>query len=301
MDGEGEPIVGEYATVGGTGGANGSAAIWYSDSAYSTNDMEAIKIGLLKISNYDATNTYTIDTLLMGGGDAGVSTSANYTLNNLILSSVMDLPEFGDNASAAGSDSYSVEITATDTANNTTVQSLTVTLGDTAANANSSTSTATWTGTASADTYTIDSLTASADGGDGGNDVAQISIANHTTWDTTGGTSELAATLVDMEIIDIGNVISSNDSSAVVIGDFSTNMTIDATSAASMVAGADSVVSIMGTTNDIVTLSGADWVKSISTSLSSGDYSSQVLDAWSDGTSTLHIDHEINIVTPDIA
>jgi hypothetical protein len=104
-----------------------------------------------------------------------------------------------------------------------------------------------------------------------------------------------------MEIIDIGNVISSNDSSAVVIGDFSTNMTIDATSAASMVAGADSVVSIMGTTNDIVTLSGADWVKSISTSLSSGDYSSQVLDAWSDGTSTLHIDHEINIVTPDIA
>ena len=144
----GNPIDGEYDTVVGAGGRDGSTAIWSSDSAYSTNDMEAIKIGLLKISNYDATNTYTIDTLLMGGGDAGVSTAANYTLNNLILSSVMDLPEFGDNASAAGSDSYSVEITATDTANNTTVQSLTVTLGDTAANANSSTSTATWTGTA---------------------------------------------------------------------------------------------------------------------------------------------------------
>jgi VCBS repeat-containing protein len=303
VDGEGEPIAGEYATVGGSGGANGSAAIWYSDSAYSTNDMEAIKIGLLKISNYDATNTYTIDTLLMGGGDAGVSTSANYTLNNLILSSVMDLPEYGDNASAAYTDSYSVEITATDSNDSTSsvTQTLSVTVDATTANINSSTTTATWTGTGASDTYTIDSLTASADGGDGDNDVAQISIANHTTWDTTGGTSELAATLVDMEIIDIGNVISSNDSSAVVIGDFSTNMTIDSASAASILDGTDSQVSIMGTTNDIVTLSGTDWVKSTSSSLSSGDYSSQVLDAWSDGSSILHIDHEINIVTPDIA
>jgi hypothetical protein len=78
-------------------------------------------------------------------------------------------------------------------------------------------------------------------------------------------------------------------------------MTIDATSAASMIAGSDSTVSIMGTTNDIVTLSGTAWTKGASSSLSSGDYSAQVLDAWSDGTSTLYIDHEINITTPDIA
>ena len=301
VDGEGEPIAGEYATVGGTGGANGATAIWYSDSSYSTNDMEAIKIGILKISNYDATHTYGINTLLMNGGDAGVSTSADYTLNNLTLSSVVDLPDFGDNASVAVSDSYSVEVTATDISNNATVQSLTVTLADTAANPNSSTSAASWTGTASADIYTIDSLTASADGGNGDNDVAKMSIENHTTWDTTDGTSDLVATLVDMEIIDIGNVISSNDSSPVVIGDFSTNMTIDATSAASMVAGADSTVSIMGTTNDIVTLSGTTWSKGGSSSLSSGDYSSDARDAWTDGSTTLYIDHDINIVTPDIA
>ena len=97
--------------------------------------MGAIKIGILRISNYDANYTYSIDTLLMGGGDAGVTTYADFTLNNLTLSEVVDLPNFGDSASVAGSDSYSVEVTATDTANNATVQSLTLTLVDTAANA----------------------------------------------------------------------------------------------------------------------------------------------------------------------
>ena len=178
----------------------------------------------------------------MDGGDDGTSSSARLTTNNLIINSVTDLP--------AASSTYSVDVTATDSNDSTSsvTQTLSITVDAAAANANSSTSTATWTGTASADTYTIDSLTASADGGDGGNDVAKISIANHTTWDTTGGTTELTASLVDMEIIDIGNVISSNDSSAIVIGDFSTHMTIDATSAASMIAGSDSTVSIMGTT-----------------------------------------------------
>lgn len=306
VDDEGDPLVDAdgnavYDTVTGSGGLNGAAAIWYSDSSYSTNDMEATKIGILKISNYDASNTYTIDTLLMGGGDAGSSTSANYTLNNLTISSVADLPDYGDNASAAGSDNYSVEVTATDATGNTTVQNLTVTLSETTANSNSSTTTATWTGTSAADTYTIDSLAASANGGDGDNDLAKLSIENHTTWDTTGGTSELAATLVDMEIIDIGNIVTSNDSTAVTIADFSTNMTIDATSAASLIAGSDSQVSIMGTNNDIVTLSGTSWVKGAESSLSAGGYASQARDAWTDGTSTLYIDQDINIVTPDIA
>jgi VCBS repeat-containing protein len=298
VDSDGNPV---YDPIRGHGGLDGATAIWYSDPIYTTNDMEAVKIGSLEIYNYDSTNTYTIDTLLMGGGDAGVSTYANYTLNNLILSSVVDLPDVGDNASVAGSDSYSVEVTATDNDGNTTVQRLTVTLEDTTDNPNSSTSTTTWTGTTSADIYTIDSLTAAADGGNGDNDVAKISIENHTTWDTTGSTSDLVATLVDMEVIDISNVISSNDSTPIVIGDFSVNMTIDVTSAASMVAGTDSQLSIMGTTNDIVTLSGTTWVKGGSSNLSSGDYSTQARDAWTDGSSTLYIDHEINIVTPDIA
>jgi hypothetical protein len=263
--------------------------------------MEAINIGILKISNYDASNTYSIDTLLMGGGDAGSATYANYTLNNLSISPLIDLPDFGDNGSAAGSDVYSVEVTATDATGNTSVQALTITLGDTAANANSSTATATWTGTDAADTYTIDSLTATADGGNGDGDVAKISIENHTTWDTTGGTTELAASLVDMEIIDIGNLVMSNDAAATTIADFSTSMTINSASAATMVAGSDSTVSIMGTSNDIVTLSGTAWVKGASSSPSSGDYASQTVDAWTDSTSTLYIDQDINIVTPDIS
>jgi VCBS repeat-containing protein len=281
------------SSIGGAFTNNGGQSIWYDTSG--SNSLGAVKIGTITIANYDAAETYSIETIKMDGGDDGTSSSARLTTNNLIINSVTDLP--------AASSTYSVDVTATDSNDSTSsvTQTLSITVDAAAANANSSTSTATWTGTASADTYTIDSLTASADGGDGGNDVAKISIANHTTWDTTGGTTELTASLVDMEIIDIGNVISSNDSSAIVIGDFSTHMTIDATSAASMIAGSDSTVSIMGTTNDIVTLSGTAWTKGASSSLSSGDYSAQVLDAWSDGTSTLYIDHEINITTPDIA
>jgi hypothetical protein len=283
------------SSIGGAFINNGGQSIWY-DSAGS-NSLGAAKIGTITIANYDPEETYSIETIKMDGGDDGSSSSSRLTTNNLIINSVTDLP--------AASSTYSVDVTATDSNDSTSsvTQTLSVTVVASAANANSSTSAANWTGTAGEDVYTIDSLVASANGGNGDKDVAKISIENHTTWDTTGGASDLTASLVDMEIIDIGNVISSNDSSPVVIGDFSTNMTIDATSAASMVAGADSTVSIMGTTNDIVTLSGTDWVKSTSSSLSSGDYSSQVLDAWSDGSSTLHIDQEINIVivTPDIA
>ena len=298
FDGDGNP---QYDIVKGTGGEDSGTAIWKADNSNYTNSMEAINIGILKISNYDASNTYSIDTLLMGGGDAGSATYANYTLNNLSISPLIDLPDFGDNGSAAGSDVYSVEVTATDATGNTSVQALTITLGDTAANANSSTATATWTGTDAADTYTIDSLTATADGGNGDGDVAKISIENHTTWDTTGGTTELAASLVDMEIIDIGNLVMSNDAAATTIADFSTSMTINSASAATMVAGSDSTVSIMGTSNDIVTLSGTAWVKGASSSPSSGDYASQTVDAWTDSTSTLYIDQDINIVTPDIS
>jgi hypothetical protein len=281
------------STIGGAFSNNGGKSIWYDFSG--SNSLGAVKIGTITIANYDPAETYSIETIKMDGGDDGTSSSARLTTNNLIISSVTDLP--------AASSTYSVDVTATDSNDSTSsvTQTLSITVDAAAANVNSSTTTATWTGTAAADTYTIDSLTASADGGDGGNDVAQISIANHTTWDTTGGTSELAATLVDIEIIDIGNVISSNDSSPVVIGDFSTNMTIDSASAASIVAGTDSQVSIMGTTNDIVTLSGTSWTKGDSSNLSSGGYASQTLDAWTDGTSSLYIDQEINIVTPDIA
>ena len=284
------------STIGGAFTNNGAKSIWYDTSA--SNSLGAVKIGTITIANYDATETYSIETIKMLGGDDGTTTSPKLVTNDLIISSVTDLP--------VANSTYSVDVTATDSNDSTSsaTQTLAITVDATATNPNSSTSTATWTGTAGTDTYTIDSLTASsADGGNGDNDVVKISIENHTRWDTTGGTSDLVATLVDMEIIDIGNVISSNDSSPVVIGDFSTNMIINSTSAASMVAGADSQVSIMGTTNDIVTLSGTTWAKSSSSSssLSSGDYSSQVLDAWSDGSSTtLHIDQEINIVTPDI-
>ena len=281
------------SSIGGAFTNNGGQSIWYDTSG--SNSLGAVKIGTITIANYDATETYSIETIKMDGGDDGTSSSARLTTNNLIISSVTDLP--------AASSTYSVHVTATDSNDSTSsvTQTLSITVDAAAANANSSTSTATWTGTTGADIYVIDSLVASANGGDGGNDVAKVSIENHTTWDTTGGSSDLTATLVDMEIIDIGNVISSNDSSAIVIGDFSTNMTIDATSAASIIAGADSTVSIMGTTNDIVTLSGTAWTKGASSSLSSGDYSAQTLDAWSDGTSTLYIDHDINIATPDIA
>ena len=281
------------SSIGGAFTNNGGQSIWYDTSG--SNSLGAVKIGTITIANYDATETYSIETIKMDGGDDGTSSSARLTTNNLIISSVTDLP--------AASSTYSVDVTATDSNDSTSsvTQTLSITVDAAAANVNSSTSTATWTGTTGADIYVIDSLVASANGGDGDNDVAKVSVENHTTWDTTGSTSDLAATLVDMEIIDIGNVISSNDSSAIVIGDFSTNMTIDATSAASIIAGTDSTVSIMGTTNDIVTLSGTAWTKGASSSLSSGDYSAQTLDAWSDGTSTLHIDHEINIVTPDIA
>ena len=281
------------SSIGGAFTNNGGQSIWYDTSG--SNSLGAVKIGTITIANYDATETYSIETIKMDGGDDGTSSSARLTTNNLIISSVTDLP--------AASSTYSVDVTATDSNDSTSsvTQTLSITVDAAAANANSSTSTATWTGTTGADIYVIDSLVASANGGDGGNDVAKVSIENHTTWDTTGGSSDLTATLVDMEIIDIGNVISSNDSSAIVIGDFSTNMTIDATSAASIIAGTDSTVSIMGTTNDIVTLSGTAWTKGASSSLSSGDYSAQTLDAWSDGTSTLYIDHDINIATPDIA
>ena len=281
------------SSIGGAFTNNGGQSIWYDTSG--SNSLGAVKIGTITIANYDATETYSIETIKMDGGDDGTSSSARLTTNNLIISSVTDLP--------AASSTYSVDVTATDSNDSTSsvTQTLSITVDAAAANVNSSTSTATWTGTTGADIYVIDSLVASANGGDGGNDVAKVSIENHTTWDTTGGSSDLTATLVDMEIIDIGNVISSNDSSAIVIGDFSTNMTIDATSAASIIAGTDSTVSIMGTTNDIVTLSGTAWTKGASSSLSSGDYSAQTLDAWSDGTSTLYIDHDINIATPDIA
>ena len=281
------------SSIGGAFTNNGGQSIWYDTSG--SNSLGAVKIGTITIANYDATETYSIETIKMDGGDDGTSSSARLTTNNLIISSVTDLP--------AASSTYSVDVTATDSNDSTSsvTQTLSITVDAAAANVNSSTSTANWTGTTGADIYTIDSLTASADGGNGDNDVAKISLENHITWDTTGGTSDLVATLVDMEIIDIGNVISSNDSSASVIGDFSTNMIIDATSAASLVAGADGHVCIFGTTNDIVTLSGTTWSKGASSSLSSGDYSSETRDAWSDGTSTLHIDHEINIVTPDIA
>jgi hypothetical protein len=222
---------------------------------------------------------------------------------NLTLTPVTAPPINGANGSANADDIYTVEVTATDANSATTAQTLNVTVTATA-DADHASVTSTWTGTSSADTYTIDEysgLTITADGGDGGNDTVKLAVLDHVLWDTTsGGTTELTATLVDMEIIDIGNLVSSNDSTAVTIGDFSTNMAIDSTSAASLIDGNDSQVSIMGTANDIVTLSGTTWDKGVSSNLSSGDYASETLVAWSDGTSTLYIDQDINIVTPDI-
>ena len=279
--------------IGGMYSENGGKSIWFHMSQ-PLNAIEAVKLGTLTIANYSASETYSLTNMAIRGGDSGTSNDSLLLANDLTLSSVTDLPN--------AADSYSVIVTATDSndSSSSVSQTLAITIDAATANINSSTTTATWTGTTAADTYTIDSLAASADGGNGDNDVAKISIENHTTWDTTGGTSELVATLVDMEIIDIGNLVVSNDSTPVTIADFSTNMVIDATSAASLTAGNDSQVSIMGTTNDIVTLSGSGWAKGANSSLSSGDYASQTLDAWSDGTSTLHIDQEINILTPDI-
>ncbi len=279
-------------SIGGSFMSASGTSIWYDSAA--SNSLGAAKIGTLTIANYSASETYSIVNIKVDGGDDGTSVSPRLTTNDLTLSSVTDLPN--------AADSYSVVVTATDSndSSSSVSQTLAITIDAATANINSSTTTATWTGTADADTYTIDSLAATADGGNGDNDVVKISIENHTTWDTTGGTSELVATLVDMEIIDIGNLVVSNDSTPVTIADFSTNMIIDATSAASLTAGNDSQVSIMGTTNDIVTLSGSGWAKGANSSLTSGDYASQTLDAWTDGTSTLHIDQEINILTPDI-
>ncbi|MBT3436552.1 MAG: tandem-95 repeat protein, partial [Oceanospirillaceae bacterium] len=267
-------------------------------------NLQASKLGTATITDYSASATTTVSGIVFDGGVYGSTSTSSQTMANLTLTPVTAPPINGANGSANADDIYTVEVTATDANSATTAQTLNVTVTATA-DADHASVTSTWTGTSSADTYTIDEysgLTITADGGDGGNDTVKLAVLDHVLWDTTsGGTTELTATLVDMEIIDIGNLVSSNDDSTVVtIGDFSTNMTIDSTSAASLIDGNDSQVSIMGTANDIVTLSGTTWDKGVSSNLSSGDYASETLVAWSDGTSTLYIDQDINIVTPDI-
>jgi len=279
----------------------GSLSGFSNNIAYA--DLQATKIGTFTIADYSTSATTTVSGIVFDGGVYGSTSTSSQTMANLTLTPVTAPPINGANGSANADDIYTVEVTATDANSATTAQTLNVTVTATA-DADHASVTSTWTGTSSADTYTIDEysgLTITADGGDGGNDTVKLAVLDHVLWDTTsGGTTELTATLVDMEIIDIGNLVSSNDSTAVTIGDFSTNMAIDSTSAASLIDGNDSQVSIMGTANDIVTLSGTTWDKGVSSNLSSGDYASETLVAWSDGTSTLYIDQDINIVTPDI-
>ena len=279
----------------------GSLSGFSNNIAYA--DLQATKIGTFTIADYSTSATTTVSGIVFDGGVYGSTSTSSQTMANLTLTPVTAPPINGANGSANADDIYTVEVTATDANSATTAQTLNVTVTATA-DADHASVTSTWTGTSSADTYTIDEysgLTITADGGDGGNDTVKLAVLDHVLWDTTsGGTTELTATLVDMEIIDIGNLVSNNDSTAVTIGDFSTNMAIDSTSAASLIDGNDSQVSIMGTANDIVTLSGTTWDKGVSSNLSSGDYASETLVAWSDGTSTLYIDQDINIVTPDI-
>ncbi|MDP6190884.1 MAG: cadherin repeat domain-containing protein, partial [Gammaproteobacteria bacterium] len=184
------------------------------------------KIGSYTITNFDiaATNTIT-----------GITFS---DLVNEVTSQMVDItlvPITTPPANGANDDDiYTVEVTATDANNATTAQTLSVTVAATS-DTNHASVTSDWTGTESADTFIIDEysgLTITANGGDGGNDTAKLAVLDHVLWDTTsGGTTELTASLVDMEIIDIGAVLTTYDSSnAQSIADFSTHLLLDATS-----------------------------------------------------------------------
>ncbi|MDP6166906.1 MAG: hypothetical protein QGI54_12310, partial [Gammaproteobacteria bacterium] len=274
------------------------------------------KIGTFTVADYSTSATTTVSGILFTGGVFGSSSTSGQYMADLTLTPITTPPANGANDSANGDDIYTVEVTATDANNATKVQTLNVTVAATTDTDHASV-TSTWTGTSSADTFTIDEysgLTITADGGDGGNDTAKLAVLDHVLWDTTsGGTTELAASLVDMEIIDIGAVLTTYDSSnAQSIADFSTHLLLDATSVAAMVTGSDhddGAIGLYGTGNDMVTLDGADWSRTAndgtdSTIASGSDYYGETVDTWQltvDSTTyTLYIDNDINVITPDL-
>jgi len=284
--------------------------------AKTTADLQANKIGTATISDYSSSAVITVSGIVFDGGSLGSSNTSNKSLSDLTLTPIVTPPSSGANASADADDVYSVKVTATDANGAASEQTIQISITATE-NSNYASVTNTWTGTSSSDTFTIDihsGLTITADGKNGGADTAKIAALDHVLWDmTSNGTTELIASLVDMEVIDIGAVVKTHDAiDNQLIGDFSTHLLLDSTSTSALTNGSDhaaGAISIYGTSNDMVTLKGNNWSRTENdasdTSIDiSSDYFGEVVDKWQlivdNTTHTLYIDNDINVITPDL-